>query len=129
VSNKGKTLQRWTAAELETLNKMYLAGNSRQQIADALGSSLERVKHRLRWEMTDGGMRDQRRKRSYARRLQRNKDERKANTPYACVSSGPRPTSDLIELRDQRYAAPMRDLTALYMGDPPVGYSALERRA
>jgi hypothetical protein len=129
MSNKGKKLQRWTDEELQLLNKMYLAGDSRKMIAEALGSTLERVKHRLRWEMTNGDMREQRRKRSYMRRLQRCKDERKAAVPYSCVSAGPRPVPQMIDDRDQRSAAPARDLTALYMGDPPVGYSALERRA
>jgi IS30 family transposase len=29
----------------------------------------------------------------------------------------------------ERQVAPIRDLTAAYLGDPPVGYSALERRS
>ena len=40
-----------------------------------------------------------------------------------------RPTREMIEARDIKSAAPVRDLTALLCGDPPVGFSALERRA
>jgi transposase-like protein len=32
------------------------------------------------------------------------------------------------EERDRRLAAPPRDLTGAMLGDPPVGFSALERR-
>lgn len=34
---------------------------------------------------------------------------------------------DVAEERNRRLAAPHRNLTALFAGDPPVGYSALER--
>lgn len=40
-----------------------------------------------------------------------------------------RPTQQMIDARDARSAAKARDLTAALCGDPPVGYSALERRA
>jgi hypothetical protein len=35
---------------------------------------------------------------------------------------------EVFEERNRRLAAPHRDLTAVFAGDPPVGYSALERR-
>jgi hypothetical protein len=37
------------------------------------------------------------------------------------------PTQAMLE-RDRRLAAPPRDLTGALMGDPGVGFSALERR-
>lgn len=40
-----------------------------------------------------------------------------------------RPPSDVLREHAERCQAPVRDLTAAYFGDPPVGYSALERRA
>jgi len=40
-----------------------------------------------------------------------------------------RPTPAMLEARDAKSSAPVRDLTALLCGDPPVGFSALERRA
>lgn len=40
-----------------------------------------------------------------------------------------RPTPEMIDARDARSNAGPRDLTGAIAGDPPVGYSALERRA
>jgi hypothetical protein len=40
-----------------------------------------------------------------------------------------RPPSLAMVERDRRLAADCRDLTAALMGDPPVGYSALDRRS
>jgi hypothetical protein len=34
----------------------------------------------------------------------------------------------LFDARNQRLAAPYRSLSAAFFGDPPIGYSALERR-
>jgi hypothetical protein len=41
----------------------------------------------------------------------------------------PTPTPEQLARRDVRSAAPARDLTGALMGDPPLGYSALDRRS
>ena len=35
--------------------------------------------------------------------------------------------ADVMEERERRLAAPHRSLTAQHFGDPPIGYSALDR--
>lgn len=42
--------------------------------------------------------------------------------------SAVQPSSECLLERDRRRYASPRDLTAALMGDPPVGFSALERR-
>ena len=39
-----------------------------------------------------------------------------------------RPSQDLLEDRDRRLSAPYRDLTAMLLGDPRVGQSALDKK-
>lgn len=39
-----------------------------------------------------------------------------------------RPGEDILAERDRRASAPARNLTGAICGDPPVGFSALDRR-
>lgn len=39
-----------------------------------------------------------------------------------------RPTAEMLADRDKRYYATPRSLTSWVMGDPPPGYSALDRK-
>lgn len=45
------------------------------------------------------------------------------------VWPGSRPSDALIRERDRRAAAPSHDLVGALMGDPPIGFSALDKRA
>lgn len=44
------------------------------------------------------------------------------------LGNGPRPTADILSLRDYRLSIPPRDLTAHLLGDPIPGESALDRK-
>ena len=63
--------------------------------------------------------------------------KRKSNSPAheasfihdnAAAILASRPTEEMLRERDKRNAAAARDLTGSVFGDPPKGYSALDRK-
>lgn len=54
------------------------------------------------------------------------KRKEKSDLDMAILAS--RPTEEMLRERDKRNAAAARDLTGLIFGDPPKGYSALDRK-
>lgn len=119
---------KWSDSEDTKMKEMLAAGAQRQEIADALpGRSLHAVKSHMRylktpWAVLAEENRVQRLKRErpkYERRTHRNhvlSEESRIVVP-----------PEVIEERNQRCMAP-QTLTGWRMGDPPVGFSALERR-
>lgn len=97
-----------------------------RDIADQLGrtgKSVEQKLNRLLMSPTTKERRAALERARYAKRVQKyHPYETKQIVMY-------RPTAEMIAARDAKSAAGFRDLTATLCGDPPVGYSALERRA
>lgn len=113
----------WTAEEDATLREMTMAGNNYQEVADAMpGRTYAAVKCRMRYvNLTKEQFAEANRKKR-ARRVTpahyRKWDEIKHTVA----------PPEVIEDARQRAMAP-RSLTAILMGDPAPGQSALERRA
>ncbi len=103
--NSGKA---YTLQDLLTIETMYEAGKTYAEIAEALGRGVKGVKSRVA------------------------KFGHKAHgQPFNGWARGeyphkPPPT-EVLQARDVRRTAPYRDLTAALMGDPPKGYSALDK--
>lgn len=118
----------WSAEEDAKLSEMLAAGAIRQEIADAMpGRSLSAVKSRIRYKRTPWAQlteenrvaRLKRDRPKYVRTTHRNhviSEEMRVVVP-----------PEVIEERNQRYMAP-QDITGWICGDPPRGFSALERR-
>lgn len=95
----------WTEEECARAVAMRNQGMSIGKIADRLGRSFGSAQSQLMYRHEDG-------------------------TRVATHNPGPAPSipESVLADRDRRMAMYPRDLTAALMGDPPVGYSALERR-
>ena len=120
----------WTASRLKELHRLVDEGKTPRQIALELGLVLSCVQSRLdREKMTD----EQReahtqRKIEWAERNIKGTNPSKARVyrPAAEVTAS-RPSEELIAEARRRALAP-RSLSAMLLGDPPKGYSALDMR-
>jgi len=92
----------WTDEETRMLD----GGKTAPEIAVILGRSLESVKCKIRY----------RRVSTIRAEIDEVRPAARALVPPECIAE-----------RERRHAAP-RDLTAIFMGDPPKGYSALDRK-
>ncbi len=125
--------QSWSAADKAEVVELAANGMPRRLIASKTGRSLasiEKVLWRANWTPERA---------EHNRKLQMEYDRRKREreASYAPVfrdyaSAGrvpPETVAARIADRDRRMRAPPRDPSCLQLGDPPVGYSALDRRA
>jgi hypothetical protein len=98
-----QTMRKWSDGEEATLRRMRDEGATRTSISAALGRSVSSIQAKietmLRQTVGTAG------------------DVTRVNVPE----------SALVE-RARYLAAPPRDLTGFMLGDPPVGFSALERK-
>lgn len=107
----GVLTHRWSAEEVAKARRVYLQqveqGNkpSYAKIAAELGPhfTASMVKCKLRYSERDVSLPDI----DYRRQV---------------------PSPESLADRDRRIGARFRDLTAMIMGDPPIGFSALDRR-
>lgn len=116
--------KRWSPSELETLHSMLAENKTPKEIAKALGCLRDRVDGRIRHERMSPDQRLIEAKKKAAW----DKSNRTGGRAYREVTiSASRPTSDLVEEAQQRAMAP-RSLTSEFFGDPPKGWSALDRK-
>jgi hypothetical protein len=127
-SNLGRKLARWTSEEVDKLHALYNKGVRRYDIAKELKMPEERVRQRLQWESKAGTLLEIRKRRRAAQRLVTKEEQKSERVFFDKVQAGPRPTQEALKERDERYLAPARNIAGLLFGDPPVGFSALERR-
>lgn len=121
---------KWTFVEVTRLRKMLEEGKSPEFIAHMLGMKVQRVIERIRYENRTP---EQKRKKYEIAKALREKN--KSDNPrrgVRTVTSHPvlavsRPDPEMIAEAQRRADAP-RSLTAEFFGDPPAGYSALDRR-
>lgn len=96
--------RKWTEAEVTILTECHQAGVLLANIAKELNRSESSV--RKKWEAMEHPF-------------------RKVRCAYPDRAEAP---ETALAERDRRINAPYRDLTAAFFGDPPLGYSALDRR-
>ncbi len=116
----------WSPEEWATVARMRADRMTVSAIAARIGRRASTVTAKIRFEELDADQREERRKRirGYKRRK-----TIKSDRPFEMVMKHQRPPEELIADRENRHAAGPRDLTGAFFGDPPRGYSALERRA
>lgn len=117
---------KFCGAKRDRLLKLQAEGKSRKEIARIVGISYKRVLRQLWWANMPPEKYAEKRERLNAPRRLAIKSPRTLDV-YVTVAS--RPSHQQIKDRDARFALPVRDLTAAFFGDPPIGLSALERRA
>lgn len=100
---KTSRLDMWTEEEMATLDRLCVEGRSSKEIAVILNRTFYAVRAKI----------------SYC-----NSARARANSSMA---GNVRVPPELIAERNVRSAA-RRDLTAVFFGDPPQGYSALDRK-
>lgn len=130
-STTGQKTGAWSKVELETLHNMLSEGKTADQIAQELGRSRLSVQSRI---VRDNQTEDQR-KAHREKKLEWSRRNNPFAKPRDCREYinaadlvAKRPSNELIEEARQRSIAPHRSLTAAFFNDPPVGYSALDRR-
>lgn len=116
----------WSSSDVETLMQMKSAGLSNEAIAERLGRTAKAVSAKLEYVALSPAQREERRQHLRERRLRKNPPQRLHENSQ--IVEATRPNLSQISERMARYAAPHRDLAGMLFGDPPVGYSALERR-
>lgn len=124
----------WTQKDILLLKQMINAGLTVKEMANRFMCTDDRIRDRMKQDT----QRFKDRKKNAAR-VKAWRDQQKAagKAPkWACggegnrrgsVHSSSRPTPEMIEEAQQRYLAP-RSLTSSFFGDPPKGWSALDRR-
>jgi hypothetical protein len=100
-------------------------GKNYAEIARLLRCKIDRVKNRICWENKSGEQRRERR--AQVQKWRQAKRVGKTTSHFA-ERPGARPPASLIEEAQRRALAP-RSISAFVFGDPPSGYSALDRRA
>lgn len=114
----------WPPEDIQTMLDMKEAGKRNQDIAAALGRTESAVETRLRYQRMSA---EQKRERALtAEKMRREKGVPVRNSPHY-VATNPKPTADRWAERDRRLYSP-RPVGSWLMGDPPPGYSALDRR-
>lgn len=120
--------QRWSDEETLRLQQLVESGADQQSISRELGRSERAVRHRISWlTMTPE---QKQRQANYERNRRRNQNKTSSKdagikfNDYRAVV----PSAVLAE-REHRINLEYRSITAAVFGDPPIGYSALERLA
>ena len=97
----------WNEDETNKAQTMKRNGHTLDEIGKALGRTANAVSRRLSYFNLSVATKKQ---------------------PHNLTGYSMSVPADVLESREVRLAAPQRDLTGHLFGDPPVGYSALERR-
>lgn len=97
----------WTTEEVQQAKTLYAEGQSVREIALAMDRTSDSVRRKLEKLRAPNGR------------------STRVHPRAEAVQAG-RPTDEMLCERDIRNAAPVRDLTGLLLGDPPVGYAALD---
>src|SRR6185312_7352486 len=117
--------ERWAAQDWRRAKELLQRGYSINAVSTLMGRPPKQVSEKLRWENTSVEKREARRLRINARRHATG--EYKSTPRPDGPSTGPRADPGLFEERDRRLAAP-KTLSGWLLGDPPVGFSALDRK-
>jgi hypothetical protein len=116
--------EKWGAQEWKRVQHLISRGHSVASIALMIGRSKEQVKGKIRWETMDEEKRKARRDRINARNHAREKHLPKRHYTPTITHRAP---AEAVADRELRMMAP-QTLTGAFCGDPPIGYSALDRK-
>lgn len=116
---------RWHPKQWAKAQGLLARGMTPSQVAPLIGKTAHQLSEKVRWENTPESKREQRRLRINARRNA--SGEYKSPPDVNLPSMGARAAPDLLEEARRRLEAP-RTLSQMLMGDPPPGYSALDRK-
>ncbi len=118
----------WSPEDWATVVRMRAEGMTIGAVAARIGRRVNTLKAKIRWEAMDSDERASRaaRIKGYKRK---HRQTIKTERQFEMVRKEGRPSEESIADRERRHAAGPRDLTGAFFGDPPRGYSALERRA
>ncbi len=117
--------RRWSSGEDTRLREMQASGFSEQYICLALNRTLHSIKERSRWINQTEEQRQRRRNRINALRYKR--DSQVGTLRTNIVRNATVIDKTILLDRERRMLAP-RTLTGMILGDPPQGYSALDRK-
>lgn len=120
--------QIWSREEWEKAQAMLAEGFLRETVAAELGRTLVQLRQKIAWEKMSPEVREMKRNRINAWR--RAKAALKPAQPVRHRVPSPILEKAPPELFVERARRQMvqRDLTGEFFGDPPPGYSALDRR-
>lgn len=110
----------WSPEEIALLLKLKAEGLSHRLISIQIGRSVDAVGEKWRWEQMSPEERRQRYSRPKRKQTTEDIQQRAVGKSL--------PSEELIADALVRATAP-RSITAALFGDPPPGYSALDRRA
>ena len=110
----------WSDEEWQRASQLIDGGHAIKVIAQLIGRSYDSLVGKMRYEAMDDEQRQAEHDRINAYR-------RKEGSPYRKVNVANRPTNDILDERDRYLSAP-RTLSQRLLGDPPPGYSALDRK-
>ena len=110
----------WSDEEWRRASQLIDDGHAIEVIAQMIGRSYDSLACKMRYEAMD----DKQRQHEYDRI---NAYRRKEGGPYRKVNVADRPMDDILAARDRYLSAP-RTLSQRLLGDPPPGYSALDRK-
>ena len=127
-TTKGRKLIRWTHDELNKLHELYASGMKIQLISMRLNIPVERIKQRIKWESQGAQHRLTRKQRRAAQRAETKAEQKTPRVFIDRVVSSPQPTPEAIKFRDMKAIALPRDLAGLVFNDPPMVFSALDRK-
>lgn len=123
-THKAESAASWSDAEKATALRMKADGAKPVEIAAALGRTEKSVRAKIYTMQMNQAQRLRDNATRNARRYDSDQGRRAAGIGIAVSMA---PDIDAIDERNRRIAAPHRDLTALLCGDPPLGFSALDR--
>lgn len=123
----------WTQKDILLLRRMMNAGQTVRQMAMHFGCTDDRVRDRIKIDSMTPKERAANAARAKAWREKQKAAGRNAKMPSGqprrdTVSSISRPSPEMMEEAQRRSIAPHRCLAAAFLGDPPIGYSQLDRR-
>lgn len=123
----------WTQKDVRLLKKLMSEGRTVRQIAMHFGCTDDRIRDRIKIDSMTPDARKANAARAKAWREKQKAAGKNPKKPVGnprrdTVSSIARPSSELLAEAQRRSLAPHRSFTAAFLGDPPLGFSALDRR-
>lgn len=115
----------WSAEDWQRVQDMLKDGKTPLQIGASVGRTAHQVRSKIQWERTPEQKREERRLLINARR-NASGEYKSTPRPHGYVA-GHRPAPGMLEEAQRRLYAP-RTISQMLMGDPPPGYSALDRK-
>lgn len=121
----------WLVKESELAYELWKSGVSYQAIAERLKRNAKNVQHRIMLAKADPKLRAEiiaRKAAQNRQRIEARASQRVMNCTLP-VSDAVETDTELLREREIRRAAQHRDLTGMLLGDPPIGFSALDRQS